>query len=91
MGFESILAVTTDLVDQGGIGARLPVARRSSDVENIADRGCDTSQQALPAVMDQGMTLPGQTQSLELGAIEQEPLPVDDVEAAIAETHALFP
>ena len=91
MGFEYILAVTTDLVDQGGIGARLPVARRSSDVENIADWGCDTTQQGLPAVMDQGITLPGQTQSLELGTIEEEPLSVDDVEAAIAQAHAVFP
>ena len=61
------------------------------DVENIIDRGCDTTQQTLPAAMDQGITLPGQTQSLELGTVEEEPLSVDDVEAAIAQAHAVFP
>jgi hypothetical protein len=77
-------------MNQGGIGARSLIARRCSDVENIADRGCDTPQQALPAVMDQGMTLPRQAQPLELGTIEEKPLPVNDVDAAVAQAHAVF-
>src|SRR5437763_5780610 len=90
MGFECILAITANLVNQSGIGARPLEARRRSHVENIVDRGCDASQQALPAVMDQDMTLPGQAQCPEPGNIAQEPLSVHDVEAAVAQIQGAF-
>ena len=90
MGFECILAKTADLVDQSGISARPLEARGRSHVQNIVDRGCDARQQASPAVMDQGMTLPAQAQCPEPGNIAQEPLSVHDVEAAVAQAQGPF-
>jgi hypothetical protein len=89
MGFEGILAITADLVDQGGISARPLEASWRSHVENIVHRGCDARQQASPAVMDQGMTLPAGAQRSEPN-IAQEPLSVHDVEAAVAQLQGAF-